>query len=203
MQKRSFDLLAALFGLLLLLPLLLPLALLIRLDSSGPIFFRQQRLGRDGVPFNILKFRSMTVAGSDGAQVTAGSNARITRVGRLLRRSRIDELPQLWNVLKGEMSLVGPRPEVARFADPNEPVRREILSVRPGITGLTQLLYRDEESMFPPDCDVERFYREELLPRKNRCDLYYVRHQNLPLDLRLILYTLIGGAPSLPHDCGL
>jgi len=168
MAKRLFDLLCAGLGLLILLPMLVLLALWIKLDSRGPIFFRQERVGRHGRPFLIHKFRSMQVdAPARGLQITVGADPRITRAGRFLRASKLDELPQLWDVLRGAMSLVGPRPEVPKYvALYPEELRRVVLSVRPGITDLASLEYRDESALLAAAADPEREYVEVVLPAK-------------------------------------
>jgi len=192
MAKRLFDLLCAGLGLLLLSPLLLLLALWIKLDSRGPIFFRQERVGRYGQPFLIHKFRSMQVdAPARGLQITVGADPRITRAGRLLRASKLDELPQLWDVLRGAMSLVGPRPEVPKYvALYPEELRRVVLSVRPGITDLASIEYRDEAALLAAAVDPERTYIEQVMPAKLALASRYVREANLLGDLRLILATV-------------
>lgn len=176
-------------ALLLLAPLLLLVGVAVRLDSPGPALFRQQRVGRYGRPFEILKFRSMRVA-ADGPQITVSGDWRITSVGVVLRRTKLDELPQLFNVLRGEMSLVGPRPEVARYVAlyPAD-ARTEVLSVRPGITDEAAIEFRDEEQLLARVSDPERAYAEQILPRK--IDLYrrYVRCNSVAGDLRILWRT--------------
>lgn len=193
-MKRFVDVVAALLGLLLLAPLLLVIAFAVRIDSEGPALFRQTRVGRDGRTFQILKFRSMYHGHHcrDGAtQITAASDPRITRVGTLLRRTKLDELPQLINVLRGDMSLVGPRPEVPRYVAMYPPdARSEILSVRPGITDEAAIEFRDESEILGRSDDPERTYVEEILPRKIRLYRDYVRHRSLLGDLGIILRTL-------------
>jgi len=191
--KRLFDVLAAGAGLLLLAPLLLVLALWVRLDSAGPVLFRQQRVGRHGVPFDILKFRTMVARrdGGEGRQITVGRDPRITRAGHFLRRSKLDELPQLINVLQGTMSLVGPRPEVPRYVDCYPPaVRATVLSVAPGITDLASILYKEESEILGRAADPERAYVETILPVKLEYYQRYVREQSFWLDLRIIFRTL-------------
>jgi lipopolysaccharide/colanic/teichoic acid biosynthesis glycosyltransferase len=196
MSKRLFDLVAAGTGLLLLAPLLLALALWIRLDSPGPALFRQRRVGRHGVPFAILKFRTMrrqasAAAGTADAQLTVGQDPRITRAGRFLRRSKLDELPQLFNVVLGTMSLVGPRPEVPRYVDCWPPeARRTVLSVRPGITDWAAILYKDENAILGQAADPERAYVETILPVKLAYYQRYVHERSFWLDLRIIARTL-------------
>ena len=190
--KRAFDLLVGGAGLLLAAPLMLALALWVKADSPGPALFRQQRVGQGGRMFNILKFRTMR-ADSDGQgpAVTAAGDARITRAGAWLRHTKLDELPQLLNVLRGEMSLVGPRPEVPRYMALYEPaVRERILSVRPGITDLAALEFRDEERLLAAAPDVERAYVEQILPVKQRYYLDYVARHSVGGDVRILLKTL-------------
>ena len=192
MAKRLFDILLSALGLLLLSPLLLAIALWVKLDSPGPALFRQQRIGRHGKPFAIHKFRTMRVdAPALGPQITIGADPRITRSGAILRRYKLDELPQLWDVLRGAMSLVGPRPEVARYVAlyPDD-LRQLVLSVRPGITDLASIEYRDEGAVLARSSDPERSYVEEVMPAKLALAAQYVRTQSLAGDLRLILRTI-------------
>ncbi|WP_431048576.1 sugar transferase [Roseateles sp. L2-2] len=192
MAKRLFDILCAGVGLLLLSPLLLVVAAWIKLDSRGPVMFRQERVGRFGRPFRIHKFRTMRVdAPSLGPQITIGDDARITRSGRWLRASKVDELPQLWDVLRGAMSLVGPRPEVPRYVAlyPAE-LRALVLSVRPGITDPASLTFRNESELLARAEDPEREYVEVVMPMKLGLAADYVRNASLLGDIRLILATL-------------
>lgn len=190
MAKRVFDIVCALLGLALLAPLLLALALWVKLDSPGPVFFRQERVGRQGRPFLIHKFRSMR-ADNAGPQITVGADPRITRSGALLRRYKLDELPQLWDVLRGAMSLVGPRPEVPKYvALYPEDLRRLVLSVRPGITDPASLRYRNESERLAAAADPEREYIEVVMPAKLALAADYVREASLGGDLRLIISTL-------------
>ena len=189
MAKRLFDILAAAAGLLLLSPLLLLAALWVKLDSPGPVLFRQTRVGRHGVPFSIHKFRTMRVA--PGAAITVGEDPRITRSGRVLRQTKLDELPQLWDVLRGAMSLVGPRPELPRYVAlyPTE-LREQVLSVRPGITDPASLAFSHEAELLAAASDPEREYREVVLPAKLRLSADYAARATLATDLQLILATL-------------
>lgn len=190
MAKRLFDLLASALGLLLLSPLMLAVALWIKLDSPGPVFFRQERVGRHGKPFRIHKFRSMRTENA-GAQITVGADARITRAGRWIRAAKLDELPQLWDVLRGEMSLVGPRPEVPRYVALYPAAQREIvLSVRPGITDPASIAFRNESELLAQAADPEREYVEVILPAKLAHAVRYVQQQSLAGDVGLILRTL-------------
>jgi len=190
--KRMFDVAAALTGLVLLAPLFVVVAVWIRLDSPGPVFFRQERVGRGGVPFRIHKFRTMRVAAeSPGPALTIGADPRITRAGAFLRRTKIDELPQLIDVLRGDMSIVGPRPEVPDFVAAYPPeLRAKVLSVRPGITDPASLQFRDESTLLARAADPEREYRDVVLPAKLRLAADYVDQASLAGDLRLIASTL-------------
>jgi len=192
MLKRLFDVLVSAAGLLLLSPLLVCIALWIKLDSRGPVFFRQQRVGRFGAPFHIHKFRSMREdAPLAGPQVTVGADPRITRAGHFLRRTKLDELPQLLDVLAGTMSLVGPRPEVPHYVAMYPPALRDkVLSVRPGITDPASIAYRDESTLLARAADPERVYIEQVMPAKLRYAAEYVDHMTLANDVRLIGATL-------------
>jgi lipopolysaccharide/colanic/teichoic acid biosynthesis glycosyltransferase len=204
--KRTFDLLAAGAGLLALAPLFALLALLIKLDSPGPVFFRQWRVGRHGEPFRIFKFRTMTVQQQPGGpEVTVAGDARITRTGAVLRRWKLDELPQLIDVLRGTMSLVGPRPEVPRYVAHYPPAWRErLLSVRPGITDFASVRYRDENELLARAENPEREYIDVVLPAKLRYALHYVDNPSLASDLRVLGLTLrTVFAPRLPSPWSL
>jgi lipopolysaccharide/colanic/teichoic acid biosynthesis glycosyltransferase len=187
--KRLFDMFCAALGLLVLAPLLLLAAVWIKLDSPGPVLFRQTRVGRLGVPFTIHKFRTMRVA--PGAAITVGADPRITRSGHFLRQTKLDELPQLWDVLRGAMSLVGPRPELARYVElyPAE-LRERVLAVRPGITDPASLAFSHEAEMLAAAQDAEREYREVVMPAKLKLSAEYAASASLMTDLRLILATL-------------
>lgn len=191
MIKRLFDLVAALGGLVLLAPLFAVIAVCIRLDSPGPACFRQQRIGRHGVPFNIIKFRTMRVDDAGGAQLTVGPDPRITRVGKFLRHYKLDELPQLLNVVGGSMSLVGPRPEVPCYVACYAPdVRDIVLSVAPGITDWASICYKDENAILGRSLDPERAYLDTILPAKLAYNVRYVRERSFWTDLRIIFSTL-------------
>jgi lipopolysaccharide/colanic/teichoic acid biosynthesis glycosyltransferase len=192
MSKRTFDLVAASIGLLLLAPLFIMLALWVRLDSPGPVFYRQQRVGRGGMLFRIFKFRTMVVRPSDGRQLTVGRDPRVTNAGHFLRKSKLDELPQLLNVIQGSMSLVGPRPEVPRYVACYPPeVRALVLSVAPGITDWASILYKEESEILGRAADPERAYVEKILPAKLEYYVRYVRERSLWVDLRIIVHTLV------------
>lgn len=191
MSKRAFDVAAALLGLLMLAPLLGAIALWIRLDSPGPVLFRQLRIGRHGVPFSILKFRTMALQRFAGPQLTVGQDARITRAGRFLRHYKFDELPQLFNVLFGSMSLVGPRPEVPRYVACYPPdVCRIVLSVSPGITDWASIHYKDENAILGHAVDPEQAYIDTILPVKLEYYVRYVQERSFWTDLRIILRTI-------------
>ena len=192
MAKRLFDLIGAAFALALLWPLLIGAALWIKLDSPGPVMFRQQRVGRHGRLFSIHKFRTMAVdAAERGPLITVGNDPRITRAGVWLRRSKLDELPQLIDVLAGHMSLVGPRPEVPAYvARYPQALREQVLSVRPGITDPVSLEFADEGALLAPAADPEREYVEVLMPRKLRAAAAYAQRATLWTDLGVIARTL-------------
>ncbi|MBS0303338.1 MAG: sugar transferase [Proteobacteria bacterium] len=191
MSKRLMDWLITLALLPVALPLMAAIALWVRLDSPGPALFRQERVGRGGRLFRIHKFRTMRLHDGSGPQITASGDARITRAGRWLRRSKLDELPQLIDVLAGDMSLVGPRPEVPRYMAlyPDE-ARRRILSVRPGITDRAAIGFRDEERLLAASDNPERTYVEQIMPIKQRLYLDYVAHHSIGGDLRILLATV-------------
>ncbi|CAH0351710.1 sugar transferase [Aquabacterium sp. CECT 9606] len=193
MSKRLFDWGLASLGLLLLSPALLLVALAIKLDSPGPVFFRQERVGRFGQPFRIHKFRTMRHDPQGaGPQITVGLDRRITRIGHALRASKLDELPQLIDVWLGRMSLVGPRPEVPRYvAHYPASVRDKVLSVRPGITDIASIEYRDESNVLARASDPEHAYIHEILPHKLELALRYVDQASVWTDIRLIARTLV------------
>lgn len=187
--KRLLDLLAAGGLLLVLSPLIAVIAVWIKLDSAGPVFYRCFRVGLRGRELKMLKFRKMHVD-ADGPALTLKNDERLTRVGRFLARSKIDEVPQLWNVLKGEMSLVGPRPEDPRFVELRRADFRTILRVRPGITGLSQLAFAKESELLDPS-DRLADYLERFLPQKIALDRLYVGQRTVALDLTILLWTLV------------
>ncbi|MCF8026399.1 MAG: sugar transferase [Desulfobacteraceae bacterium] len=198
-MKRFFDITAAVAGLLVLLPLLIVAGALIKADG-GPVFFRQARVGCRGVVFYIFKFRSMVPdAEKLGSLVTAQYDPRITRIGRFLRSTKLDELPQLLNVIRGDISLVGPRPEVPYYVEMwPEDARREILSVRPGITDYATLFYNDEQAVLAETDDPELSYVEEILPHKLAMYKKYVRERSFWLDFRILVATLLKMAGAEP-----
>jgi lipopolysaccharide/colanic/teichoic acid biosynthesis glycosyltransferase len=188
--KRAFDLALAAVGLLVTAPAQALIALLVRQSSPGPVIFRQERVGRYGRPFLIHKFRTLR-PDTAGPLVTASGDPRVTTVGAVLRRTKLDELPQLWDVLRGEMSLVGPRPEVPTYAELWPAAEREtILSVRPGITDPVSLLFRNEAEELARAADPEEHYRTALLPHKAQMYAEYVRTRSLAGDLAILLRTV-------------
>ncbi len=199
LTKRALDFVAALFGLIILSPFFLIIAILIKRDTPGPVFYRGPRIGRHGVVFKMLKFRTMyeTQKSYHGLRVTCKEDDRITPFGKWLRDTKLNELPQLWNVLIGDMSLVGPRPEDPTISK-TWPAQAalELLSVRPGITSPASILYRDEESMLHAG-EVMRKYLHELSPDKMRLDQLYVKYQSFWLDLDVILWTVVLLMPRL------
>ncbi len=188
-MRRLFDIFAALPLLAFAAPLMAALALAVKLQDGGAVLFRQERIGRFGKPFTLLKFRSMT-AGRPGSAVTSSGDRRVTPLGRVLRAYKLDELPQLWNVLRGEMSLIGPRPEVPCFVDSCDPIWRAVQRVRPGITDLATLVYRDEERVLAGYDDPERGYREAVLPAKLALNLQYMERRSAARDLKLLALTV-------------
>lgn len=191
-MKNVFDYTASFLGLLLLSPLLGLVALLIRLKMpDGPVIFRQQRVGREGRLFTMYKFRTMTV-GHGGSTVSVAGESRITPLGAKLRKYKLDELPELWNVLKGDMSFVGPRPDVPGYADRLQGADREVLSLKPGITGPASLKYRNEEELLALQDDPQRYNDEVIFPDKVRINREYMRHWSFGLDMKIIVYTLLG-----------
>jgi len=190
MLKRLFDVVVAAVGLVVFSPLFVLLAIWIRLDSSGPVLYRGERVGKDGQLFRIFKFRSMTEGAAQvGPGITARGDPRVTRAGRFLRRIKLDELPQLLNVLRGEMSLVGPRPEDSRYVTLYTPEQRRVLSVRPGITSPASVAYRDEEAMLWHH-NVDDLYTRVVMPSKLKMDLAYIDHMSFGFDLKVIAMTI-------------
>jgi lipopolysaccharide/colanic/teichoic acid biosynthesis glycosyltransferase len=195
--ERLLEAACASAGLLLLAPVFAGLALWILLDDGPPVFFRQTRVGRNGKSFVIWKFRTMS-AGAAGRAITAAGDHRVTKAGAWLRKLKLDELPQLFNVVRGDMSLIGPRPEAPEYVQLDSPLWQAVLQVRPGITDLATLIHRDEEEILGASGDPNTFYRETILPAKLRLNLAYLRSRSCWQDLRLILltfrYSLFPGA---------
>jgi lipopolysaccharide/colanic/teichoic acid biosynthesis glycosyltransferase len=192
MLKRLFDLIVATLGIALTTPIMIGIAIWIKIDSPGSIFFRQVRVGRFGKEFRIYKFRTMVShAEKLGAQITIGQDPRITRSGEFLRKHKLDEIPQLINVLKGEMSFVGPRPEVPRYVALYSPEQYQVLNISPGITDLASLQFRNENEILAQAKEPEEFYIQEIMPHKIKLNLQYVRIANLATDIRIIIVTVL------------
>jgi lipopolysaccharide/colanic/teichoic acid biosynthesis glycosyltransferase len=189
--KRSMDLIVSFFGLLIFAPLFVVIAAIIKLDSPGPVFFRQKRMGYGLQEFFIFKFRTMVMDAPElGKPLTASGDSRITRIGKILRKSKIDEIPQLLNVLQGDMTLVGPRPEVPRYVNLFRQDYKEILKMRPGITDLASLKYRNESDLLRLAADPEEEYIAHVLPDKIALAKEYVRRSSLLFDISLVLRTV-------------
>jgi lipopolysaccharide/colanic/teichoic acid biosynthesis glycosyltransferase len=201
--KRLFDFVVAGCGLLCLSPVFVICAGLVKLTSKGPVFFRQERMGLHGQPFQILKFRSMVQdAPKLGGALTAGHDPRVTKVGAILRKLKLDELPQLINVLKGEMSFVGPRPEVRKYVEKYPQDYSQLLQVRPGITDIASLKYRHETEMLGQYPDPERAYVEVILPDKIALGKEYIRRSSLAFDLKLMIMTVLRMSETGPMSVG-
>lgn len=184
--------LLSLLGLIILVPLFLMIILAIRLNSPGPAFYLQERVGKNRKPFRLFKFRSMHTDADKGNAITVGArDSRITSIGYYLRKFKLDELPQLINVLNGDMSLVGPRPEVKKFVDLYSEDQLKVLSVRPGLTDLASIEYRNENELLEGKSDPIDFYIKEIMPAKLRLNQYYIEHQSLGLDIKIIFKTLL------------
>lgn len=190
--KRLFDILASFFGLLLLWPVLVGIAILIKIKMpGGPVLFKQERVGKDARLFTTYKFRSMSM-NHGGSSVSVAGESRITPLGAVLRRYKLDELPELWNVLKGDMSFVGPRPDVPGYADQLQGADREMLRLRPGITGPATLKYRNEEELLALQPDPQKYNDEVIWPDKVRINCYYLHHYSFIKDIQFILCTVTG-----------
>lgn len=190
--KRLFDIIASGLGLVVLAIPMLIISLVIKLDSEGEVLFKQERVGLNGVPFKIFKFRTMVAdAPSKGREITVGADSRITKVGNILRKAKLDELPQLINVFKGDMSLVGPRPEVPGYVAMYTPEQRSVLKVRPGITDLASIEYRDESKVLAEASDPEKTYIDEIMPHKLKLNMEYIENLGLFYDIGLIFRTFL------------
>ena len=198
--KWLFDKLASLFGLLFLSPVLLVVAILIKVKMPGPVLFCQKRVGQYGKLFTVYKFRSMTVKAessvasrdSDATSIASTEQNRITPLGEKLRRYKLDELPELWNVLKGDMSFVGPRPDVPGYADQLQGEERDILKLKPGITGPASLKYRNEEELLASVDNPAQYNDEVIFPDKVKLNLYYLKHYSFIKDIQMIICTVLG-----------
>lgn len=187
---RLFDILFSLFGLIVLSPLFLIVAVWIVLDNYGPVFYRQQRVGKNGNDFLLLKFRSMRIGADKMSLITVGErDPRVTKAGYYLRKYKIDELPQLWNVFIGDMSLVGPRPEVRKYVDLYTDEQRKVLSIRPGITDYASIEYIDENRLLEQSSDPDKTYVEEIMPAKIALNMRYIEHQTLREYCTILLLT--------------
>ena len=191
-MKRLFDIFFSALGIIICIPFFIIAAILVKLDSSGPILFTQERIGKDFIPFKIYKFRTMKKVGEqDGPKITIKGDNRITRIGRLLRKYKIDELPQLFNVLKGDMSIVGPRPEISEYVNLFKTAYGKLLSIRPGITDPASICYSNEEILLSGSDNWEENYRKIVLPEKIKLSLQYVDNHSIITDLRLIVKTFL------------
>lgn len=190
----------AFVGLILVAPILAGFALIIKITSNGPVLFRQNRVGVNGIEFTLFKLRTMTFA-AEGSKVTAAGDGRVTPVGKILRRSKIDELPELWNIVRGDMCFVGPRPEVSDFVDMDDPLWQEILTYRPGITDPVTLRLRNEEHLLAQAEDKEKYYRDVVQPYKLRGYAKFIREKTWKTDIRIISRTL--KAVALPKTAAL
>jgi lipopolysaccharide/colanic/teichoic acid biosynthesis glycosyltransferase len=191
MMKRLFDIITSLLALILLLPVILIVSVLIISDSKGGAFFHQIRVGRHGREFKLHKFRTMRPAAESGGQLTVGMrDSRITKIGYTLRRYKLDELPQLWNILVGEMSVVGPRPEVPKYVALYSLEQRKVLNIRPGLTDYASIKYVNENEVLEKSDNPEKTYIEEIMPEKLQLNLKYLEDQNLFTDLKILFDTL-------------
>jgi lipopolysaccharide/colanic/teichoic acid biosynthesis glycosyltransferase len=199
---RLLDVSVSVLGIVFLSPLLLVLAAAVKLSSTGPALYRAQRVGKDGQLFHLYKFRTMVVGADTGPRITRKDDPRVTMVGRFLRRTKLDELPQLFNTLKGDMTLVGPRPEDPRYVKDYSQAQSQVLRVRPGITSLATLAFRHEERMLT-GIDSEHVYREKILPEKLQIELDYLLRRSLATDLWVLARTAIALVRIGPtHSCG-
>ena len=190
MTKRIFDFSSSLIGIIVLMPILILISITIKISSSGPVIFSQKRVGKNGEIFTLIKFRSMTVQQESNSTATARGDVRITKIGAFLRKYKLDELPELWNVIKGEMSLVGPRPDVPGYADKLVGKDRNILKLRPGITGAASLKYANEEEILANQQNPQKYNDEIIFPDKVKVNLEYYENQSLWLDIKIIFATI-------------
>lgn len=190
--KRSFDLFSSFMALVIISPLIIIISIAIKISSRGPILFKQVRIGKNEIPFKILKFRTMIVdAEKKGLQITIGErDPRVTKIGYYLRKYKLDELPQLWNVLVGEMSVVGPRPEVPKYVNLYTHAQKKVFEVRPGITDMASIQFRDENELLRQYDDPEKAYIEKIMPQKLDLNLKYINDRSFFIDLKIIFKTL-------------
>ena len=190
MLKRIFDIILSLFGLMILFPFMLIIAILIKLDSKGPVFFKQIRVTKNGREFKIFKYRTMRVGSDKYSQITVGKDNRITKIGAFLRKYKLDEIPQLINVLIGDMSLVGPRPEVPKYVALYTKEQKEILKVRAGITDYASIEFSDENDLLASEEDPEKAYIEKIMPKKIELNKKYLSEISILTDIKIILLTI-------------
>ena len=190
MLKRIFDIILSLFGLMILFPFMLIIAILIKLDSKGPVFFKQIRVTKNGREFKIFKYRTMRVGSDKYSQITVGKDNRITKIGAFLRKYKLDEIPQLINVLIGDMSLVGPRPEVPKYVALYTDEQKEILKVRAGITDYASIEFSDENDLLASEEDPEKAYIEKVMPKKIELNKKYISEISILTDIKIILLTI-------------
>ena len=190
MLKRIFDITLSLFGLIILLPFMLIIAILIKIDSKGPVFFKQIRVTKNGKEFKIFKYRTMRVGSDKYSQITVGKDGRITKIGSFLRKYKLDEIPQLINVLIGDMSLVGPRPEVPKYVDFYTDEQKEILKVRAGITDYASIEFSDENDLLASEEEPEKAYIEKIMPKKIELNKKYLSEISILTDIKIILLTI-------------
>lgn len=187
--KRSFDIVFSLLGLMLLFPFMLVIALLVKIGSKGPVLFRQKRVGRNGIPFTIYKFRTM-IENHGGNSISVKGESRITQIGSVLRKLKIDELPELWNILIGDMSFVGPRPDVPEYTAKLNDDQRNILTIRPGLTSPASIKYAREEKILSTVPDAQKYFDDVIWPDKTKMNLEYVRNRSFTGDILIIFKTL-------------
>ena len=190
MLKRIFDIILSLFGLIILLPFMIIIAILIKLDSKGPVFFKQIRVTKNGREFKIFKYRTMRVGSDKYSQITVGKDNRITKIGAFLRKYKLDEIPQLINVFIGDMSLVGPRPEVPKYVAFYTDEQKEILKVRAGITDYASIEFSDENDLLASEEDPEKAYIEKIMPKKIELNKKYILEISILTDIKIILLTI-------------
>lgn len=192
-MKRIFDVIASILGIIFLFPFFVFLALWVSVESRGGIFYRQRRMGKNGKPFQLLKFRSMYVGSDKSSRITVGNkDSRITRSGQFIRKYKLDEFPQLINVIVGDMSIVGPRPEVEEYVKLYDDEQRQVLTVRPGISDYASIEYMDENELLSEAEDPQKKYIDEIMPAKLRLNLKYIEQQSFQTDLSIILRTIFG-----------
>ncbi|MDY5795761.1 MAG: sugar transferase [Fusobacterium gastrosuis] len=191
MLKRTFDLFFSLFGIIFFFPIFLLISILIKLDSKGEIIFKQTRVTKDGKEFKIYKFRTMMKETEGNKQITVGKDNRITKVGSFLRKTKLDELPQLFNIIKGEMSFVGPRPEVPKYVAYYTDEQKEILKVRAGITDYASIYFSNESEILGQQNDPEKYYIEEIMPHKIKLNKKYINNMGIITDIKIIILTIL------------